>query len=214
MKNFLLPLLAILFINITQAQVDRRTNSPSDSAQLRISAARSLVIQRMTSAQRSSISSPAEGLQVYQTDNQVGIYEFHSGEWIKLSRGTHYIGELFGGGVVYYITPDALHGLIAETIDQSSSVIWYDAQDVISTSDNHSTAGKNFTDWRLPTKNELNLLFGQKNVVGGFAKGNFAYWSSTESVVSDNACYLNFGIGAHFLASKAAPAHVRAVRSF
>ena len=32
--------------------------------------------------------------------------------------------------------------------------------------------------WRLPTKDELNLIYENKNVVGGFA--NDYYWSSTE----------------------------------
>ena len=32
--------------------------------------------------------------------------------------------------------------------------------------------------WRLPTKDELNLIYENKDVVGGFA--NSAYWSSTE----------------------------------
>ena len=94
----------------------------------------------------------------------------------------HYIGEKYGGGIVFYITPDALHGLVAETQDQNytnSYVYWYNAQDVISIAENHSTAGKNFTDWRLPTKNELNLLYVQRNVVGGFDE--FLYWSSTEN---------------------------------
>ena len=32
--------------------------------------------------------------------------------------------------------------------------------------------------WRLPTKNELNLLYQNKDKIGGFA--NYGYWSSTE----------------------------------
>ena len=37
-----------------------------------------------------------------------------------------------------------------------------------------------YGDWYLPSKVELNLLYNQKNVVGGFAN-NF-YWSSTENL--------------------------------
>ena len=71
--------------------------------------------------------------------------------WTSVSSGgTHTIGETYGGGKVFYITTDGLHGLIAETQDQSNSSTWYDAQDKISTSSLHSTAGKLFTDWRLP----------------------------------------------------------------
>ena len=33
--------------------------------------------------------------------------------------------------------------------------------------------------WRLPTKDELNLIYRNKNKIGGFA--NYDYWSSTET---------------------------------
>ncbi len=35
-----------------------------------------------------------------------------------------------------------------------------------------------FNDWFLPSKDELDLLFQQKSVVGGFASAH--YWSSSE----------------------------------
>ena len=34
-------------------------------------------------------------------------------------------------------------------------------------------------DWRLPTKDELNLLYENKEKIGGFDE-DFSYWSSTE----------------------------------
>jgi hypothetical protein len=130
--------------------------------------------------------------------------------------GTHTIGESYGGGIVFYVTTDGLHGLIAETQDQSSSCSWYDAQDIISTSSNHSTAGKLFTDWRLPTNNELNLLHAQKTVVGGFApNAPNNYWSSTE-YDSFNAPmrFKNFSNGDQLYAEKNYLHYVRAIRSF
>jgi hypothetical protein len=53
-------------------------------------------------------------------------------------------------------------------------------ENVIFNSDNHSAEGKSFTDWRLPTKRELNLLYLQKSVEGSFATDG--YWCSTEAV--------------------------------
>lgn len=44
-------------------------------------------------------------------------------------------------------------------------------------------SGVTYGDWYLPSKYELNLLYQQKNVVGGFASGY--YWSSTEYNNSD-----------------------------
>jgi hypothetical protein len=123
----------------------------------------------------------------------------------------HKIGESYGGGIVFHVTDNGLHGLIAETQDQPRST-WYSAQENISTSSNHSTAGKLFTDWRLPTENELNLLYSQKSVVGGFADSY--YWSSTE--YKKNAWAQDFGSGLHGsrYGPKNFPAYVRAIRSF
>jgi hypothetical protein len=37
---------------------------------------------------------------------------------------THYIGESYGGGIVFYVYDNGKHGLIAATSDQSSSIKW------------------------------------------------------------------------------------------
>ena len=126
---------------------------------------------------------------------------------------THTISETFGGGIVFYVTTDGLHGLIAETQDQSSSCSWYDAQNVISTSANHSATGALFTDWRLPTKNELSLLYSQKvaGTVGGFA-GNY-YWSSTEYDY-DEAWFQGFSSDYQDSYLKTNTFFVRAIRAF
>jgi hypothetical protein len=127
--------------------------------------------------------------------------------------GTHTIGESYGGGKVFYVTTDGLHGLIAETQDQSGSCTWYNAQDIISTSSNHSIAGQLYTDWRLPTKYELNLLYLQKvaGTVGGFA--NNLYWSSSEYDYG-YARFQNFFNGGQDYGNKDYAGYVRAIRAF
>ncbi|MHA8094574.1 hypothetical protein ACMH5Q_06725, partial [Aquirufa lenticrescens] len=108
------------------------------------------------------------------------------------SATQHTIGEVFGGGIVVYVTPNGLHGLIAETIDQSAGSNWFNAVNRMSIPDLHSTEGKNYTDWRLPTKNEMNLVFLQRNITG--LAGTFVvpgeYWTSESS--NDNAYYFYF----------------------
>jgi len=37
----------------------------------------------------------------------------------------HFIGESFGGGIVFYTYDGGQHGLIASTADQSSSILWF-----------------------------------------------------------------------------------------
>ena len=68
-----------------------------------------------------------------------------------------------------------------------------------------------YTDWFLPSKDELNLLYQQKTVVGGFA--NNSYWSSSQSH-SNNAWYQYFFDGNQYSYGKNSPLPVRAVRAF
>ena len=69
-----------------------------------------------------------------------------------------------------------------------------------------------YGDWYLPSKFELNLLYNQKSVVGGFA--NDFYWSSTEDGGGD-AWLQYFSNGYQGYASdKNYSVRVRAVRAF
>ena len=68
-----------------------------------------------------------------------------------------------------------------------------------------------YGDWYLPSKVELNLLYAQKTVVGGFA--NYVYWSSTETG-SSFAWGQDFTIGYQYGGSKHDAVRVRAVRAF
>ncbi|NEW84750.1 MAG: DUF1566 domain-containing protein, partial [Mariniphaga sp.] len=68
------------------------------------------------------------------------------------------IGKKFGGGIVFNITPDGLHGLIVETQDQGTCN-WNEVPALIANPANHSEAGKAFTDWRLPDKEEMYKLY-------------------------------------------------------
>jgi hypothetical protein len=69
-----------------------------------------------------------------------------------------------------------------------------------------------YTDWYLPSKNELNKLYLNKLVIGSFNTVNSFYWASTES---NNyvANAQNFGTGNYAADSKAWDYQVRAVRT-
>jgi hypothetical protein len=125
---------------------------------------------------------------------------------------TFIIGESYGGGVIFYVTPDEKHGLVAATQDQSNTSSWRNAQNNISTHANHNADGKNFTDWRLPTKYELDLLYSAKSSIGDFPGND--YWSSTEADIY-SAWARNFNTGTVVSPDKSShPASVRAVRAF
>jgi len=65
--------------------------------------------------------------------------------------------------------------------------------------------------WRLPSKDELNILYKNKDKIGGFA--SYDYWSSTEF---DNgfAWYRNFDDGSQSFYNKYDTGYVRAIRAF
>jgi len=71
-----------------------------------------------------------------------------------------------------------------------------------------------YSDWFLPSKDELNLMYENLKVfgVGGFTDTN--YWSSSECYLYLNAWIQSFGGGGQFDAAKKYTYQVRAVRAF
>jgi hypothetical protein len=75
MAKMLSLIFGLFFIIPLFAQTGIGTTSPNASAKLEIAATdKGLLIPRMTIAQRGSISLPANGLLIYQTDGVVGFY--------------------------------------------------------------------------------------------------------------------------------------------
>ena len=128
----------------------------------------------------------------------------------SLTYDVDYHPEL--GGYVFYVTPDGYHGLVVATQDQGSTS-WFNAQNIISDPANHNADGKKFTDWRLPTRFELNLLYLKKGNTGIGTFQNNPYWSSTMRDGS-NAWYQDFSNNSQFFDAFALPYSIRAVRSF
>ena len=129
------------------------------------------------------------------------------------------------GGKIYYLDGTGCHGLEAQAADASSgaSMDWATA---ISTSAAYNTNATNTLSgyscsttnaqltpycWHLPTKTELEYLYEQKTVVGGFAD-NY-YWSSTE-LDSFYAWLQDFTYGYQYYGYKGLTLPVRAVRAF
>ena len=77
----------------------------------------------------------------------------------------------------------------------------------------HAYTSDGYSDWYLPSKDELNTLYLSKDAIGGFASGNF-YWSSSEAS-KDAAWDQSLATGSqNRYYFKKYPRLVRAVRSF
>lgn len=84
-----LALIAMLFISAgVNAQVGVGTTSPNASSILDLtSTAKGMLVPRMTEAQKNSVSTPATGLLIYQTDAEAGFWYYDGTAWIPFMRG-------------------------------------------------------------------------------------------------------------------------------
>ncbi|HAU0949628.1 DUF1566 domain-containing protein, partial [Legionella pneumophila] len=121
------------------------------------------------------------------------------------------LGDKALGGTVIYVNALGTHGLVVANSDQVNSNTWWDAQDSITNPAHFDTEGKLYSDWRLPTRFELNLIYMMRNELGNFLAGN--YWSSIEKS-SANSWVFNSKTGEIKNIAKNKTAAVRAVRAF
>ena len=132
------------------------------------------------------------------------------------------------------------HGIICPTSDQTINITWNWAGNNISTGATGTALGtgnsntntivnvygsgtyaaklcfdlvlNGYSDWYLPSRNEMSKMILNKNAIGGFSSAN--YWSSSE-FDSLNAYYSNFtSNNSNLVGAKNTVANVRAVRSF
>ncbi|MCX6268723.1 MAG: DUF1566 domain-containing protein [Bacteroidetes bacterium] len=125
-QSLLFFALLMLFSKASLAQVAVNTDGsqPDNSAILDVkSTTKGMLVPRMTLTERNAIGNPANGLMVYQTDQTPGFYYFNGTAWTALAGSSgltsHYIGELFGGGIVFWIDNTGQHGLIVSLVDLS-----------------------------------------------------------------------------------------------
>ena len=149
------------------------------------------------------------------------------------------IGDTYQGGIVFFIDASGKHGLLAAPTDQSRSIVWFNGSFldtgatsltdgslntglIISvngiTSEYAARAcrdfrGGGFTDWYLPAKDELNMMYDLKTVINNF--GNNIYWSSSQYAVGE-IWVQDFETGQQHLdnASDGAGVAVRAIRAY
>ena len=116
------------------------------------------------------------------------------------------------GGYVIQISPSGKHGVVAAMQDQGTSS-WYEANNLLSNPNNHDSNGMEFSDWRLPTLRELNLMYDI--YIGGNGAG-FVGWnySCSTSLNYSDVWYRAFNGGSISTRNKNLVDGVRAVRDF
>lgn len=139
--------------------------------------------------------SEAKGLLVFNTGygglSPEGFYYWNGTKWVHTGASatggsTHYIGEAFGGGTVFYVDKTGQHGLIVSNADISTGSVWSNVSttligvtaqsnwdgdgntDAIINQPLHNTSaaqlcrnynGGGNNDWYLPAEDELYKIF-------------------------------------------------------
>jgi hypothetical protein len=164
------------------------------------------------------------------------------GSQISFTTSDISIGSIYAGGIVFYIDGTGEHGLVCAATDQSTGATWgCSATAIMGTSTVLNTGQLNtdlivagcytsgiaarlchdltlntYSDWFLPSKDELDLMYVNLKTqnIGNFANAN--YWSSSEYEGSEanTVWYKSFVNGGYGGNSKNWTFYVRAVRSF
>ena len=132
-----------------------------------------------------------------------------------------------------------IHGLIAATIDQNTSDPWgcegtatgatgtaigtglANTNTIVSSCNEeiyaarecHDYSHNGFTDWYLPSKDELYQLYQNRVAIGGFGTKAY-YWSSSEQSAANAWSLYFWDVGTQSSSDKNLEYRVRAVRSF
>ena len=123
--SFIALLLLITNVVFAQVSISTDNSAPTNSAMLDVkSSNKGFLPPRMTQSERNAIASPATGLMIFQTDNTPGYYYYNGTSWELIAASSHYIGELFGGGIVFWVDNTGEHGLIVSLVDLSASWDW------------------------------------------------------------------------------------------
>ena len=155
------------------------------------------VLQR-TDGQNLNFAIPKSYLQIlldFKKDTPIALSSLISSEKPKKEAPNSYSASIIG-------KPIRIGSIEVAQNDFPKTMIWNDAVKACTDLGNG---------WKLPTKYELNLMYLNKDKIGGFASKY--YWSSTE-LDSNFVWYFNFGDGTADKDYKNTTYYVRAVRAF
>ncbi len=171
-------------------------------------------------------------LRAYATNSAGTSY----GNEVSFSTLDFAIGLSYQGGVIFYINGTGNHGMIAAPMDltgegwgcygtyiggtltgigtgqNNTGAIVMGCSDVdFAAKTCYELVLNGYSDWYLPSLDELNLMYINQAAIGGFS--TFGYWSSTQ-VSATTAYYQGFANGTQYVGNKSSIVRVRPIRSF
>ncbi len=233
-------LLIVFNQHILSSQNKQNQTKPKESSDVKVAkkeAYAGFQLPVLTENQRDSIAVKTAGLVVFNaTSNRPQFFD--GSIWVNFTN-ERYIGEHYGGGIVFYIDETGKHGLIAAPFDQGEAVIWgnfkypvesYETQlgdgksntkKIVSFSNDFDFAAyicyklslNGYKDWYLPSKDEVDLMYHNLKAAGIGKFTNELYWTSSETDFG-NAWVFNFNTGFETEQGITKKARVRAIRNF
>jgi len=185
-------------------------SAPDGSAMLDVSSTdKGFLAPRMTAEQRGSITSPVAGLLVYQTDGEIGYYEYNGSSWVRntslwtsnLEGGIYYSSGNVGIGTAtpgYKLTVQ--NGEIVSASDTDAGLVFTGTDGTA----NDMTVRYDRLNARLEFRDNLNsetrMVINQGGNVGigttsPSAKLHLDAGEGNAAIKIDNTSYLEFGAG-------------------
>ena len=197
-----IALIIFLFTNNTYSQVGIGNTAPKAILDIQASDSSTptnmdgLLIPRLDAFPVTDPGADQDGMLVFYTPEDIFYFwEDTQKKWIPLygetttvitGSGQHYVGELYGGGIIFYVYENGQHGLIASFDDLSTGCdwgprsdvttaeSWWDgatnttdavaagavATDAVSLCEDYSIVmdGVTYDDWHLPSIGELKAI--------------------------------------------------------
>ncbi len=191
----------------------------------------------MTVNERDGVISPVEGMMIYNMNDKKP--QFYNGiGWKNFDVNNHFIGERFAGGIIFFIDSTGEHGLVVAPADQKSAN-WGFFENQVGAHGKTIGAGKSnteiitkahpkpdiaasicsemelngYSDWFLPSLEELSMIYHNIKTKGLGNFSNEEYWSSSETDFN-NAWMMNFSTAYPVENNVDRVLRVRAVRYF
>lgn len=217
------------------------TATPNASAAFEVnSSTKGVLLPRLTEVQIAAVASPAEGLLVYNTTAKDLAY-YNGTSWFNFEdKFIFEVGDRYQGGYIFYLDGTGHHGLICADIDQGPAdwgcqgtdlqgaagtavgTGYQNTQDIMAGCPTPGIAARvcddlslnGYSDWFLPSKDEMSLIYTNLKTQGIGNFSNSWYWTSSEYDAT-SAWVKNMGNGGTDGGTKTGyPKPIRAIRAF